>query len=442
MLKGFTKVLNSWYSGLFLIIIMALTLAASYFMKRRIGKQEQSFFEANVEGNRRFSYFFDFIYRYELGKDIRLYRMKDMIIKEIDKDTIRSERISRGMLRHYHKAAVAGNVIGIFFEGACYLYVGLKAIYKLISIGSVLKYVSALRELRNGLTGILEVYVAIEIQSRYLAYFSDFLNIKNKKHEGVLPVELKEDNDYVIEFKDVSFHYPNDEKMVLSHVNMTITSGCKLALVGMNGAGKTTLIKLLCRLYDPTEGEILLNGINIKEYDYKEYMKLFSIVFQDFQLLSFSIAENVAASLDYDEDRVHECLEKAGFSERLGKMPDGIRTNIYQLQEEGIEISGGEAQKLAIARALYKDSAIVVLDEPTSALDPVSEYDIYRRFDDLVRGKTAIYISHRMSSCRFCDNIVVFDNGRMIQTGSHEELLKDTDNLYHKLWSAQAQYYS
>ena len=214
-----------------------------------------------------------------------------------------------------------------------------------------------------------------------------------------------------------------------------------MAVVGPNGAGKTTFIKLLCRLYDPTEGQIFLNGIDIKLYDYHEYMQLFSVVFQDFKLFSFSLAENVATSLDYNEERIRACLELAGFGERLKEMPEGIDTNIYQMQENGVEISGGEAQKIAIARALYKDSPLVILDEPTSALDPISEYDIYRRFDELVEDKTAIYISHRMSSCRFCDNIVVFNKGEIVQHGSHQELLEDEGSIYHEMWNAQAQYY-
>ena len=229
--------------------------------------------------------------------------------------------------------------------------------------------------------------------------------------------------------------------MVLSHVNITLETGSKMALVGKNGAGKSTFVKLLCRLYDPTEGEILLNGINIKEYDYYEYMKVFSVVFQAYKLFSFSLAENVSASLDFNHDRIEECLGKAGFGERLETMTEGIHTNIYQLQEKGIELSGGEAQKIAIARALYKNAPVVILDEPTSALDPVSEYDIYKRFDDMVEEKTTLYISHRMSSCRFCDRIIVFDEGGIVQSGTHDELLTEKDKLYSQLWNAQAQYY-
>ena len=212
--------------------------------------------------------------------------------------------------------------------------------------------------------------------------------------------------------------------------------------MGKNGAGKTTFIKLLCRLYDPTEGQILLNGIDIKLYDYREYIGLFSVVFQDFKLFSFSVGENVATSAEYDEEKATACLKQAGFEERLSTMPQGIHTNIYQVEDNGVEISGGEAQKIAIARALYKDAPFVILDEPTSALDPVSEYEIYRHFDQLVKDKTSIYISHRMSSCRFCDNIYVFDGGRIIQAGSHEELMQKEEGLYHQLWQAQAQYYT
>jgi ABC-type multidrug transport system, ATPase and permease components len=214
-----------------------------------------------------------------------------------------------------------------------------------------------------------------------------------------------------------------------------------MAIVGKNGAGKTTFIKLLCRLYDPTEGEILLNGINIKKYDYEEYLRVFSVVFQDFKLFSFSVAENVATSCEYDEDKLWKCLEQAGIKDRIEKLPEGINTNIYNNQEEGIEISGGEAQKLAIARALYKDAPVVILDEPTSALDPVSELEIYERFNKLVEEKTSIFISHRMSSCRFCNNILVFDDGQIVQIGNHDELVSDKEGIYHSLWEAQAKYY-
>lgn len=266
------------------------------------------------------------------------------------------------------------------------------------------------------------------------------MEIQNRRYDGTIPTEKRNDNEFEIEFRDVSFKYANTENYVLKHINQKIKIGTKTAIVGKNGAGKTTFIKLLCRLYEPTEGQILLNGIDIRYYDYKDYAKLFSVVFQDFNLFSFSIAQNVSGDIEYDHDKVVACLEKSGFGERLSKLEDGIESKIYQQEDKGIEISGGEAQKIAIARALYKDAPLVILDEPTSALDPVSEYEIYKRFDEMVQDKTSIYISHRMSSCRFCDKILVFDDGQIVEQGSHEKLLNNK-GLYSELWNAQAQYY-
>lgn len=210
----------------------------------------------------------------------------------------------------------------------------------------------------------------------------------------------------------------------------------------MNGSGKTTMIKLLCRLYDPTEGFITLNSIDIKKYDYEEYLSLFSVVFQDFKLFSYTLGQNVAADIDYNSERAEECLVKSGFSERFFKLPKKLDTCLYKdFEEDGMEISGGEAQKNAIARALYKDALFIILDEPTAALDPIAEFEIYSKFNDIVGEKTAIYISHRLSSCRFCDDIAVFDEGKMIQRGSHDTLIMDVEGKYYELWDAQAQYY-
>ena len=228
----------------------------------------------------------------------------------------------------------------------------------------------------------------------------------------------------------------------MKNVNVTITPGKKLALVGANGAGKTTFVKLLCRLYDPEEGQILLDGRDIKEYDSKEYIKLFSYVFQDFKLFSLSLGENIAAATEYDTEKALECIKKVSFEERYRDMQDGLDTCLYRdIAEDGVMISGGEAQKIALARALYKDAPIVVLDEPTAALDPIAEAKVYSDFGKLVDHKTAIYVSHRLSSCRFCDTILVFDHGEIVQTGSHEELANKRDGKYYELWNAQAKYY-
>lgn len=260
-------------------------------------------------------------------------------------------------------------------------------------------------------------------------------------YQGTIPTEKRDDNEYEFEFKHVWFKYPNSEEYVLKDINLKWRIGEKMALVGRNGSGKSTLIKLLCRLYDATKGEITLNGIDIRKYSYDDYMQLFSVVFQDSKLFSYSLAENVAADTDFDSELVESCVRKAGLSDFLDKMPDGINTYLYKdFNESGVEISGGEAQKLCLARAIYKGSPFIVLDEPTAALDPISEYDIYTKFNSIVGTRTAIYISHRLSSCRFCDDITVLDNGRIIERGSHEKLIAK-GGIYTAMWAAQAEYY-
>lgn len=211
----------------------------------------------------------------------------------------------------------------------------------------------------------------------------------------------------------------------------------------MNGSGKTTMIKLLCRLYDPTDGVITLNGIDIKKYNYAEYMAIFSVVFQDFKLFSFSLGQNVATGVNVDTEKATDCLIKAGLADRLSTMTRGVDTPLYNhYDEDGVEISGGEAQKIALARALYKDAPFLVLDEPTAALDPIAEFEIYSKFNSIVGEKTAIYISHRLSSCRFCDDIAVFHDGELVQRGNHNSLISDEGGKYYELWNAQSQYYT
>ena len=297
--------------------------------------------------------------------------------------------------------------------------------------------------LLEAVSGLVSAVQLSLINHEYIKRFFAYFDIPNPMYQGTLSVEKRDDNDYSIEFRDVSFKYPSSEAYALRHVSLKFRIGEKLAVVGMNGSGKTTFIKLLCRLYDPTEGVILLNGVDIRKYDYQEYLSIFSVVFQDFQLFAFSLGQNVAAGAAYDRSRVERCLDEAGFGQRLSEMPEGLDTCLYHdYDTNGVEISGGEAQKIAIARALYKNAPFIVLDEPTAALDPVSEYEVYQKFNEISGGKTAIYISHRLASCRFCDDILVFDEGKIVQHGTHETLLAQADGKYAALWNAQAQYYT
>lgn len=439
--RGLAGLLDKWYSGVFLLAVMALSLWMNSIANHRSARIQQDSFEENVRNNRHMEYFWNVAFDYSQGKNIRIYKMTDMILGAIKKNNEAMERISQKTIRRIQKVKWINSASALLLQFCSYLYVGLKAIYGLVSIGSTMRYISAYQNLSQSVGSIFDMFIQLGVKSRYLVYFYNYMEIPNQRYEGTIPIEKRDDNRYEIEFRDVSFRYPDSDKIVLSHVSEKFTMGSKMAVVGPNGSGKSTFIKLLCRLYEPTEGEILLNGVNIQYYDFQEYIRLFSVVFQDFHLFAFSIGENVATSCEYEEKKVKECIDKAGFAIRLQDMPEGIRTNIYQMEEKGVEISGGEAQKLAIARALYKDAPWVILDEPTAALDPIAEYEIYSHFNEMVRDKTSIYISHRMSSCRFCDTIYVFEDGRIIQKGSHETLIKEENGLYSRLWNAQAQYY-
>ena len=441
-LTGLGFFLNQWYSFVVMLIVLAVHVFMSYKANKRSSELQMQFFEKNVSYNRYFGYWFNLIFDYSIGKYIRLYKMQKLMTKRVQETNDKLEEEGNTWIKKDIRNSMIPLLSQCFMQLASYAYVGLKAVFGLVSAGKCIMYVSSYTKLVESITGISSNFVQLKMQSRYLSFFYDYMEIKNKRYDGTIPTEKRDDNVYELEFRDVSFKYANSETWALRHVNQKITLGTKNAVVGKNGAGKTTFIKLLCRLYEPTEGQILLNGVDIRYYDNEEYAKLFAIVFQDFNLFSFPLGENVSGSNVYDRERAKKCLIDAGFGERLSKMEKGLDTQLYQYDDEnGVEISGGEAQKIAIARSLYKDAPFVIMDEPTSALDPVAEFEIYQRFDQMVEGKTSIYISHRMSSCRFCDNIIVFDEGKIIEQGNHEKLMSNK-GLYSELWNAQAQYYA
>ncbi len=333
--------------------------------------------------------------------------------------------------------------VTVLLTGCIYVFTCLKAWCGAFDVGSVTQYIGASTALANNVYEMTSLLGELKTHTIYMEKVLAFLDIPNSMYQGSLTTEKRSDRQYEVEFKDVSFRYPGSEHWALRHISMKFKIGKRLAIVGENGSGKTTFIKLLCRLYDPQEGEILLNGINIRKYNYRDYMAIFSVVFQDFQLISQSLGSNVAGNRNYDREKVRKALIDAGFEERLNAMPNGLDTLLYKdFGEDGVDVSGGEAQKIAIARALYKDAPFIILDEPTAALDPIAEAEIYAKFNEISGDRTAIYISHRLSSCKFCDEIAVFQDGTVVQKGRHEQLLSDTDGKYAQLWNAQAQYYT
>lgn len=396
-------------------------------------------------GNRLFAHFGFIGLSKERSVDIRMYNQQNLV------HTYWSKNASFGVHGPFGNAAKGkmgiyaslGVCITTMVTGFIYVFTCLKAWGGAFDVGSITQYVGAATAMVTNIFALTNLIGVLETNTGYLDKTFEFLDIPNAMYQGSLTTEKRADRKYEVEFRDVSFKYPGSDIWALRHVNMKFKIGKRLAIVGENGSGKTTFIKLLCRLYDPQEGQILLNGIDIRKYRYDDYMGIFSVVFQDFQLICQPLGANVAGSMEYDRNRAQKALIDAGFGDRLAAMEKGLDTMLYKnLSEDGVELSGGEAQKVAIARALYKDAPFIILDEPTAALDPIAEAEIYSKFDEIAGDKTAIYISHRLSSCKFCDEIAVFHEGAVIQRGTHTELLADEGGKYHELWNAQAQYYT
>jgi ATP-binding cassette subfamily B protein len=398
--------------------------------------------DLNNEGNRIAMFFFHIMtHGSGRAKDIRMYDQKRL-----------TDRLAKGsyVVDQWKKfAAYEGRLRALcvgfnhLSYGLIYLFVALKAFAGAFGVGSIIQYVGAIRQFGDGFGILFHLMGNLLNNNPYLEKALNFMDTPNRKHKGVLPVEKRVDNQYAIAFHNVSFKYPGSDVYALKNLSIQLQAGQRLAVVGMNGSGKTTMIKLLCRLYDPTDGMLTLNGVDIKEYNYDEYMAIFGVVFQDFALLPFTLGQNVAASVTYDRERVQEALVLSGFGERLAALPHGLDTYIDKhFEEDGVEMSGGEKQKIALARALYRNTPFIVLDEPTAALDPIAEYEIYTKFNEIVGGRTAVFISHRLSSCRFCDDIAVFHEGEMTERGSHDELVGITGGKYRELWNAQAQFYT
>ena len=430
---------------LLLLVILAYVIIMG-FVSAKNNKIGFEVYKKLAKINRLFGYFGWNIVDFRYGKDIRLYDARKMMVDCWDRNSDASNAQWKWQAETGMKYYLIGNIANIIRMMGSYLYVGFLAIKGVFSLGVLVQMIQAADELNNTLGGLVSNTQEILKRCNYAYEFVLFMEYPEalEKGEKAVDKEIRE-----IEFRNVSFKYPGTEKMILDNISIKIRSGEHLSIVGLNGAGKTTFIKLLCRLYDPTSGEILVNGVNIKEYDYQQYMALFAPVFQDFRLFAFPIEENIMLTdmeeeecSKEDEQRVEKIIELVNLTEMMDKLEKGRRTILFKyFDENGIEPSGGEQQKIAIARALYKESPVVILDEPTAALDPIAEYEIYRQFHTLVGGKTAFYISHRLSSCRFCDNIAVFSDGKIAEYGTHDILASIKDGIYAKMFEAQAKYY-
>ncbi|WP_166639247.1 ABC transporter ATP-binding protein [Aureibacillus halotolerans] len=436
----------SWVSILFFILTLAVIVISVFFSARNskiVGEKEYNLTQ-NSSTNKYLDYYhYHYMEDDQAGKDIHLFNQRKLIIGEVlSKGRLPWMKVLNGRYSLHQKYFGMNVLISTFVGGYAYIYVGLRALAGHITLGSVIKSYASITILIFNINELFIALSQVKSNNRYLRSFFEFIDATSEQQSDK-QLRIKNCETWEVVFHNVSFRYPNSDDYVIKNVSMKITSNRRVAIVGMNGSGKTTVIKLLCGLYQPDEGCITLNGKDIRDYDNEEYLKLFNVVFQDFQLLSLPIGENIAASRDYDDDKVWKSLEVAGIDDYVRGLPHKLKQPIYKyVHAYGINLSGGEEQKMAIARAHYKNAPFVILDEPTAALDPVAEFDIYNRFNEMIDNKAAVFISHRLSSCKFCDTIYVFDHGVLIQKGCHEKLCKDTAGKYYELWNAQAQYYS
>lgn len=428
--------LSIWVVLGFVAIILVNTYFDSKVRRRFV---EWDLEKAPVE--RRTGYFLNLLSDFAFGKEIRIFGLKDWLISREHEHLLESESFYTKQTKLSNKASYLSTLLNFLMKSITYFYLAFCVLGGMIGIGDFTMYVSALMNFSNAMNDLMGSILYIRQFSGYYDALMEYMKVPQQMYDGKrLPVPQ---GPVLIRFENVSFRYDGQSSYVLRHINLTLHSGEKLSIVGENGAGKTTFVKLLCRLYDPTEGRITLNGTDIRDLDYDAYLKQICSVFQDYKLLAFTLKENVAfqdAETKKDED-IRRILEYSGLGARLSTLPKGVGTNVYRIfTDDGFEPSGGEGQKIALARAIYKNAPIMILDEPTAALDPKAEYEIYQKFSQLTEGKTTLFISHRMSSSRFCDHVALFKDGEIAEYGTHEELM-GRNSAYKELFQMQAQYY-
>lgn len=430
--------LNLWLAAL-----VAATTAVSYFASKRINEWGYLHRSEELELTKRIEYANKTATSREFAKDIRMFGLRGWL-EDLWGSTMRLySAFCAKRERKYIWANIIDIVLTFLRNGIAYAFLIGITVKNGLPASQFLLYFAALSGFAQWVVEILDKLSVMHKQSLDISTIREFLDWDEPFDlNGGERIAFEPNKQYEIRLDDVSFRYPKADKDTLSHINLTVHPGEKLAIVGLNGAGKTTLVKIVCGFLDPTEGRILLNGEDIRKFNRNDYYALFSAVFQEFSVLDVTVKENVAQCVDgIDETRVWQCIDKAGLTEKIKSLPKGIETHLgRRVFKDGVEFSGGQTQRLMLARALYKNAPILVLDEPTAALDPIAENDIYQKYNDMTHGRTSFFISHRLASTRFCDRIIFVDGGKIAEEGTHDELLKNGGG-YAYLFEVQSKYY-
>lgn len=434
------------YTGIILtlhpvvLLYLLISVAIIYHLKSKADKYRYSREDDIRPYERKSRYIANVLTDFEFGKDTRIYQLKTMFLDKMERLNRRTESVQKEINTKNLKVDLIDTGLVLIRDGIVYGYITYMVLSGKMSFGSFILYVTTINGFAVWMLELMKNFTEFKLAARYVDDYLNFMEIENEKMKGE-PSQAPTGNRLAIHFDNVDFAYPGTEKKVFESLSLDIPAGQKLAVVGVNGAGKTSLIKLLTGLYRPTEGKITIDGTDISSMPLTELYKLFSVVFQEIRPLAASISENVAASESYDTDRVWDAIHRAGLGGKVNSLSRKLDTPILKvIEDDGLELSGGENQKLALARALYKNGPIVILDEPTAALDPIAEKDIYESFGNMIDGRTAIFISHRLSSTKFCDKVAYFEDGKIREYGTHQELLA-LNGKYAHMFNTQAQYY-
>ena len=433
-------------AGLFILGVanpLLITLAVDFWLFNRIAKADkEQVWDALSTWWRKNHYMENITTDFAAAKDIRIFGLTGWLMRKYR--DLMAERFAKEQIhqRLWQRQKLMTCITQVLSQGLIYAWLIYAVVAGRMTLGGFTLYISSYNTFADAVWMVMRGIAELIARSREVDDFRSFMDFDGgDEDEGGIPVPASDG--YEFTFRDVSFRYPKAEQCALEHLDLTLRAGERLAVVGLNGAGKSTFIKLLLRLYEPTEGEILLNGVNVKAYNKHSYYKLFAPAFQAVELFALPLAENVSMQPPGETDcaKAEARLRDAGLSEKLAELPDGVHTQMLKvIYDDGVDLSGGERQKLALARALYKDAPVVVLDEPTAALDALAESRLYEDFDKLIGEKSAVYISHRLSSTRFCDRVAMFVDGKLAELGTHESLLEQ-NGKYAEMFHIQAQYY-
>ena len=426
-----------------LILVVIATTAAGYFVSRKVNqfgylhREEEAAYTAEMRYVKRT------VTSRAFAKDIRIFGLKPWLMEVWQKSFQLYESFLRRREKHYFLTNLADFLLSLLRNGISYAYLLHLTLTEGLSASTFLLYFTAASGFTQWITGILEQFTQLSKESLEISVVREFLEWpEGFQLTGGDPIPDAVNGTYELQLEHVTYRYPGAAEDTIHDLSLTLHRGEKVALVGLNGAGKTTLVKLLCGFLDPTQGTVRLNGVDIRKLNRRAYYKLFSAVFQEFSLLEATVAENVAQQVaGIDEEKVWQCLQNAGLSDAVRALPQGLKTHLGRsIYDDGTELSGGQTQRLMLSRALYRDGAVLVLDEPTAALDPITESEIYLKYSEMTQGKTSLFISHRLASTRFCDRIILLENGSIAEEGSHEALLQ-RGGSYAKLFSVQRRYY-